>query len=131
MSDYAVIVTARMSSERLPGKALAVYAPDLTPNIIQIVRRWQASDREPTIIVATTDGLEDGVIADFCTGYGVACFRGSRDDVTGRMDGAIKAFATDAKWIARGSADNPLVDVGLADWRFDILAETGADGLWY
>jgi len=135
MSDYAVVVKARMSSERLPGKALAVYAPDGTPNLIQIVRRWQASDRDPVIIVATTDGLEDGAIADYCAGYGVACFRGSRDDVTGRMDGAIKAFAPDvrwiARWIARGSADNPLVDVGLADWRFDILVETGADGLWY
>ena len=131
MSDYAVIVTARMSSERLPGKALAVYAPDGTPNIIQIVRRWQASDRDPTLIVATTDDPEDGAIADFCAGHGVACFRGSRDDVKGRMDGAVRSFAPDARWIARGSADNPLVDVSLADWRLDILVETDADGLWY
>ena len=131
MSDYAVVITARMASERLPGKALSVYSPNGTPNLIQIVKRWQASDRDPAIIVATTDGPEDGAIADLCVGYGVPCYRGSRDDVVGRMDSALKAFAPDARWIARGSADNPLVDVGLADWRMDILTDTNAEGLVY
>ena len=31
--------------------------------------------------------------------------------------------------MARALGDNPLVDVGLADWRLDVLAETGAEGL--
>ena len=131
MNDYAVIIKARMSSQRLPGKALAVYCPDGTPNLAQIVYRWRASDRDPVVIVATTSGADDDVIEAVCRGLDVPCFRGSRDNVTERMDGAIQAFAPDAKWIARGSADNPLVDVGLSDWRFDILAATGADGLHF
>lgn len=131
MSDYAVIIACRMSSERLPGKALAVYASDGTTNLAQIVGRWRASDREPNIVIATTDGAEDAPIVAEAKRLGLPCYRGSRDDVVGRMDGAIRAFAPDAKYVARGMSDSPLVDVGLADWRLDVLADTGVDGLHY
>ncbi len=131
MTDYAVIIACRMSRERLPGKALAVYAPDGVTNLAQIVARWQASDRELSIVIATTDGTEDAPIADEAKLLGLHCYRGSRDDVVGRMNGALLAFAPDAKYVARGMADSPLVDVGLADWRLDVLADTGVDGVHY
>ncbi len=129
MSDYAAIISVRMSSSRLPGKALCDYGAG--PNLGQILARWRTSRRSPTIIVATSDGTEDAPIADLCGYMSAFCFRGSRDDVVGRMDGALKAYAPDAKWVARALADNPLVDVPLADWRVDVLAESGADGVWY
>lgn len=131
MSQYAVIVSARMSSTRLPGKALISYCPDGTTNLEQIIARWQASRRQPIVVVATSDGMEDAPIAALCERLSVPCYRGSRDDVVSRMDGALREFAPNASHIARALADNPLVDTSLADWRLDVLAETGADGLWY
>jgi len=129
--ECTVVFAARMNSSRFPGKTAVDYGAG--PNLGQIIRRWQASRRSPTIVVATSDGAEDDPIEwlCLCDYRGVACFRGSRDDVVSRMDGALKAACPDAKWVARGLADNPLVDVGLADWRLDVLAESGADGVWY
>lgn len=131
MSDYAVILSARNSSERLPNKATVSYCPDGTPNIVQIIRRWRASRRNPVIVVATSDTAPDDSIAALCAPLGVSCYRGSLNDVVSRMDGAVNDYAPDARYIARALADNPLVDVGLADWRLDVLCETDADGLYY
>lgn len=128
---YAVVVSARMSSTRLPGKALVSYCPDNTPNLAQIVARWQSSRRSPTVIVATSDQAEDAPIAELCARVGVPCYRGPRDDVVARMDGALRAHAPHASHVARALADNPMVDIPLSDWRYDVLCETGADGLWY
>lgn len=132
MTDYVVVIAARMSSTRLPGKALAIYCPDGTTNLVQIVSRWRYhSRRSPTIIVATTDGAEDEAIELMCGALDVPFYRGSRDDVVSRVDNAIKQYAPDARFIARAMSDNPLVDVILADWRLDTLRETDAGGLWY
>lgn len=132
MSYYIVVVAARMSSTRLPGKAMAMYCPDGTMNLEQIVWRWQRhSRRAPFIVIATTTDPVDDAIETWCLSRNLPCYRGSRDDVLSRMDNAIKLYAPDTKWIARAMSDNPLVDVPLVDWRRDILEETGADGLWY
>src|SRR3990167_10444427 len=47
------------------------------------------------------------------------------------MNTALLRYAPEARYIARALVDNPLVDVELADWRLDVLGESGADGLWY
>lgn len=134
--SYAVIIAARMSSTRLPGKALAVYCPDGRPNLHQIIDRWRRSDREPAIIVCASDDPADAPILELCARLDVPCFPApaalvrSRN-VLAQMEAARRAYAPDCRWIARALADNPLVDVGLADWRLDILRETGADGLHF
>ena len=135
-TDYAVILAARMSSGRLPGKALCVYTPSGQTNLEQLICRWQTSQRNPLLVVATSDGPEDDPIARLCAGLDVACYRAPRSQVIARevlaqLDGALAAHAPGAKWIARATADNPLVDVGLADWRLDVLADSGADGIIY
>jgi spore coat polysaccharide biosynthesis protein SpsF (cytidylyltransferase family) len=107
------------------------YCPDGLTNLAQIIERWQRhSRRQPVIIVATTNGSEDDPIEALCESW-MPCYRGSRDDVAWRIDNALRAYAPDAQYIARALADNPLVDVALADWHIDVLNETGADGLWY
>lgn len=130
-TDYAVILAARMASQRLPGKALASYTPDGTPNLEQIARRWQSSDRAPRIVITTTDSPDDDPIAALGKRLGLPVSRGSATNVVAQMDKALRTFAPDARFVARALGDNPLVDIGLADWRLDVLAETGADGLWY
>ena len=129
LSAYAVILSARMSSARLPGKALAYYSDK--PNLGQIIVRWKASRRNPKIIVATPAGPQDDPIAALCASLGVPCYRGHNLTPLAQMDAALRAYAPSAGIVARALGDNPLVDVGLADWRHDVLVETGADGLWY
>src|SRR3990167_4411056 len=127
MTDYAVVIAARMKSYRLPGKALAVYCPDGTTNLAQIVGRWRASYREPKVIVTTTLEQSDDPIEAVCERLDVPCSRGHPRNLVEQMDKAIKTYAPDAAYIARGLADNPLVDVGLADWRLDTLREAQSD----
>lgn len=136
MSDYAVIIAARNSSERLPDKAIVSYCPDGTSNLLQIIRRWEVSKRSPAIVVATSDGPADDSIAAICRENHTPCYRApvaqveSRDVLT-QINDALKTHVPDARYIARALADNPLVDVDLADWRYDVLCETGVDGLYY
>ncbi len=138
--DYAVVLSARMSSERLPGKALVTLDfGESVPNIVGLVERWLWSERAPVVIVATSDQPEDDAIAETIEGTfdfdieqgDVRLYRGSRDNVLARMDGALKACAPDARYVARALADNPLVDVDLADWRLDVLRDLEAEGVHY
>lgn len=135
-SDYAVIIAARMTSARLPGKAMVSYCADGTPNLQQIIQRWQSSMRNPTVIVATGDSHEDAPIEALCRRLSVPCFPAPNElvhqrNVTQQIDMALKIYAPNAKFVARGTADNPLVDVGLADWRYDLLQMSAADGIEY
>ena len=127
---YAVILAARMSSERLPGKAAAELVPGL-PVLTQLIRRWKASDRAPVVVVTTTTDRADDEIERMAHAAGVPCSRGDPRNVVAQMDTALKRHAPRAEYVARALADNPLVDVGLADWRLDVLRDTGADGITY
>lgn len=129
--SYAVILAARMGSGRFPGKVLSVYSPDGEDNLTKIVRRWQASDREPTVIITTTTNRADDAIAAAGAHLGVPVSRGDPLNVVAQIDHALRTYALEATHVARALADNPLVDVGLADWRLDVLRETGADGVWW
>lgn len=130
MTDYAVILCARMGSDRLPGKALAELTPGLSV-LGQLIQRWQQSDRAPVLVLSTTDQPADDPLEAVGRAHGIPVNRGHASNVVAQMDAAVRRFAPDAKFVARALADNPLVDVALADWRLDVLAETGADGLWY
>src|SRR3990172_7013058 len=108
MNDYVVLIATRMTSSRLPGKALVSYCPDGMTNLEQIVRRWQRSWRAPKIVVATTTDVEDKPIEARCNTLDVPCYRGVRDDVVSLVNESLLAFAPDAKYIARGMNDSPL-----------------------
>ena len=129
MTEYAVVLSARMASTRLPGKTLAVYCPDGVPNLLQIIRRWQTSRRQPRIIVSVNEPRHSD-LDDVCRKAGVPAYY-RPGPVLDCMVGALAEYAPDARFVARALADNPLVDVTLADWRLDVLAESGAEGIWY
>jgi spore coat polysaccharide biosynthesis protein SpsF (cytidylyltransferase family) len=128
-SRFAVVIAARMNSQRLPGKALSEI--DGRPNLVNIIERWLRSDRNPRVIVMTTDGADDDPIAEVAQQRNVPVSRGSATNVVESMHKALQTYAPDFQYVARGLADNPLVDVGLADWRLDTLREGAADGLHF
>ncbi|MEK7376919.1 MAG: glycosyltransferase family protein [Candidatus Margulisiibacteriota bacterium] len=105
-----VIVEARMTSSRLPGKTLFKAAgKPLLELMIERLRRIPEIDN---VIVATTENTKDDLIADLCKRCNVACFRGDEDDVLGRVVKAAKRFGTDI--IVEITGDNPLVDPGIS-----------------
>lgn len=105
------IIQARMSSTRLPGKVLAdIEGRSMLVRVVEQVKLAGLVDR---VTVATSSGPADDDIAAACVAMGVACFRGSEDDVLDRYYRA--ALWTRADVIVRLTADCPLLDPSVID----------------
>ena len=118
------ILQARMSSTRLPGKVLRpILGEPMLGRQIERLRRARLLNR---LVVATSTGAEDDVLAAFCEQMGVDCFRGDLDDVLSRFLGAIAAFGP-AETFVRLTADCPLTDPDLIDEAIAAHQAAGAD----
>jgi spore coat polysaccharide biosynthesis protein SpsF len=102
------VVQARMGSSRLPGKTLMVAAGK--PLLQHLIERLARASRLDGIGVATTVNPEDDAIEALCHAMGVGCYRGSAEDVLGRVTAAVEAFGAGVHVEIHG--DGPL-----ADWR--------------
>lgn len=137
--NCAAVICVRMSSERLPGKALISYTPDGKSNLACIIDRVLTSRHHQTVIVATSTDPTDDPIAEWVKRMPTlanyersgtsryALYRGDLENVVKRFDGALQTHAPNADFVWRVMADCPLVDVGLVDWRLDVLARNKAD----
>jgi spore coat polysaccharide biosynthesis protein SpsF len=77
-----IIVQARMTSTRLPGKILKeVLGKSLLTYQLERLRRIKGAQ---AVVIATTTNDTDQPIVDFCVQNTVAYFRGSEDDVLSR-----------------------------------------------
>ncbi|GAA0454025.1 glycosyltransferase family protein [Alkalibacillus silvisoli] len=105
------IIQARMGSTRLPGKVLKpVLGKPLLAYQLKQMKRAKLID---TMVVATTDLLEDDAIVTFCNEYNMDYFRGSETDVLSRYYEAANTFQADA--IVRLTSDCPLIDPTVVD----------------
>lgn len=100
------VVQARLGSTRLPGKALLDLAG--RPMLSHVLARAAAIPGVDAVVLATTTAPEDAALADLARGAGVACVRGSVDDVLDRFRQAIAEHPCDA--VVRITADCPLLD---------------------
>lgn len=118
------ILQARVSSSRLPNKVLAPLLGDaMLARQIERLRRAETIDR---LVVATSDHASDDPLAELSTRLGVACHRGSLDDVLGRFAGAYAAFGP-ATHVARLTGDCPLADPAVIDRVVRHHIACGAD----
>jgi len=101
-----VIVQARMTSTRLPGKVLADVAG--RPLLAQQLSRLKECQAVDEIIIATTSNSSDDPVAELARREGVMAFRGSEQDVLSRFVGAARASGADI--VVRVTADCPLID---------------------
>jgi spore coat polysaccharide biosynthesis protein SpsF len=99
-------VEARMGSSRLPGKVLKPLGGK--PVLERLIERVSKSRYLDEIIVATTTEKNDNAIADLCNLLGVKCYRGSENDVLGRVLKAAKSI--DGDIICELMGDSPLID---------------------
>lgn len=99
------IIQARMGSSRLPGKMMMPL--DGTPTITHMVRRVQEASKLDAVVVATSEQPQDDVLSSYAEQAGAAVYRGSEDDVLGRMFEAAVQYQPDV--VVRLTGDCPLL----------------------
>lgn len=112
-----------MGSSRLPGKVLAPIAG--RPSLGRLIDRLRAARSLDDIVVATTTAPGDDVLAEWCSEYGVSVFRGSEDDVLGRVVGAHREASSDI--IVEINGDDPLTDPDIVDLGVDTYLAHDVD----
>jgi len=106
-----IIVSARFSSNRLPGKAmLDVGGHSMLGFLLSRLKTSQLTDR---LVLATSDRHDDDVLKTEAEKYDVLVYRGSLDDVVERNTEASQAFGIDT--IIRLTGDNPFIDGSFVD----------------
>lgn len=118
-----IIVQARMTSTRLPGKVLLPLAG--VPMLTRLVERLRRVQRADGIVVATTTNASDDAIAALCAQLGVPCHRGSEHDVLSRYADASRLHGADV--VVRITSDCPLIDPALIDQVIAAYEEGGSD----
>ena len=112
-----IIVQARMNSQRLPSKVLAlVNGKPLLQYLLERLKMCSSIDK---IIVATSDEITDDPIEQFCSEYKVICYRGSLKNVAERFYMVINQYNLD--FFVRVCADSPLLDFKLIDHAVNLL----------
>ncbi|WP_418502582.1 cytidylyltransferase domain-containing protein [Flagellimonas sp.] len=99
-------IEARMGSSRLPDKMLLDICGKTT--LERVVERLKAVNEISEIVVATTLSDRDDSIERVARELGIACFRGSEQDVLGRVVAAHEGMGTDI--IVQVCGDCPLLD---------------------
>ena len=114
----AAIIQARMGSSRLPGKAMMEIGG--IPSVWQVVARVKECSSIDMVIVAIPDTQDNDVLDEYLHGMGVSVFRGPEDDVLTRYYDCASIWGL--HWIARITADCPLIDPTIIDGMMDLTA---------
>lgn len=116
-------IEARMTSSRLPGKVLMKSCGrPLLWHMIERIRRCKSIDE---IVVATTVNETDNPIVDMCNSIGCKVFRGSEDDVMGRVLCAAETNMADV--IVETTGDCPLIDWRHIDYLVNLYKSSDYD----
>ncbi len=107
----AVIVQARATSTRLPGKILAPILGE--PMLAYQLERLSRSRMADEFVLATTTNPADDATAEVGRSVGWIVFRGSEHDVLSRYIGAAHRVFADV--VFRSTADCPLIDPATVD----------------
>jgi spore coat polysaccharide biosynthesis protein SpsF len=118
-----IIIQARFSSVRFPGKVLRPLAG--RPMLALLLDRLRLAKRAGGVIVATSTAVEDDSIARFCADTGVQCFRGPLDDVAERLAQAAEGLGAEA--FVRINGDSPLISPAVVDAVIELYESQDVD----
>ncbi len=119
----AAVIQARISSTRLPGKALKkLCGLPLTQHVIERVKKISGVSR---IILATGDRPENRPLIDLSNDLGIESFSGSEDDVLSRYWNAVENL--DCDYLIRITGDNPFIDFESASQALNHAVSNNAD----
>lgn len=115
----AIIIEARMTSSRLPGKHMLKVK---NKNIFEILIEQLSFCRLNTeTILATTVNKEDDCLSKLALGLGLSVYRGNEDNVYERVLGA--ALTNEVDIIVEVTADCPLIDPNIIDEAISIYLD--------
>ena len=122
-AKIAVIIQARMSSQRLPGKVLrAINGKLLLDYLLESASKCEAIEQT---IVATSEHHEDDAIESFSVERNIPCFRGELDNVANRLLRAAKEGGFN--YFVRVNGDSPLLDYRLINHACELLKKGAPD----
>jgi spore coat polysaccharide biosynthesis protein SpsF len=121
MNKIDVIIQARMSSSRLPGKVM--MAIEGKPMLQWVFERVLQANHIDEVVVATTEHSSDDPIFEFCDKKGYPVVRGSSHDVLDRYYHTALMHKSDV--IVRVTADCPLIDPNLIDRTVTSMIDAG------
>jgi sialic acid synthase SpsE/spore coat polysaccharide biosynthesis protein SpsF (cytidylyltransferase family) len=97
-----IVILCRYNSTRLPGKILKEIGGRTV--LGHIVDRLLIGGQGYSIVVATSNEVSDEPIADYCRRANLKCFRGSLNDVAGRLLSCAEYYSWD--YVVRINGDN-------------------------
>lgn len=100
-----------MTSSRLPGKHLLQVRGK--PMLGYLIERLKAVPSLDQIVIAMTDRPNDDPLQAFVESQGITAYRGSEDDVMGRVLQAAQANSADV--ICEVTGDCPIIDPDLVE----------------
>jgi spore coat polysaccharide biosynthesis protein SpsF len=125
-TKIVIVVQARMSSSRLPGK---VMLPILGKSLLfRMIERLQMIRHEATVVIATSEDETDAIIEAEAEQIGVACYRGNLHNLLDRHYQAAKQL--DADIVLKIPSDCPLIDPYIIDDALDFFF-AGKNGYAY
>ena len=104
-------IEARMTSSRLPGKVLLPAMGK--PMLYYLVRRLRTAPSIDEVVLATTTNAADEPLVEFAHNENMRVFRGSEDDVMGRVIGAAESANADV--IVEITGDCPIIDPDIVE----------------
>lgn len=117
-----IVIQSRLSSSRLPGKAMLTLAG--MPAVVLAARR--AANTGLDLVVATSDQVDDDVLAAAVRQAGIPVFRGSLHDPLDRFVAAT-ADLSDADLVVRLTGDNAVPDGEFITELIDTMLAAGED----
>lgn len=128
MPKIVASIEARMNSSRFPGKVLAdIQGQPALSRLLQRLRRSQYLDG---IILATTISPQDDILEVWAKGENLPIYRGSEEDVLGRVLEAHRQMHSDIIVEITGDCiliDPEIVDLGIKtylDKDCDVVSNT-------
>ena len=110
-------IEARMASTRLPGKIMLPFAGK--PSLELMIERVKRASLLDEIVVATTINPKDDEIVKLCRRLHVAYYRGSEEDVLGRLIKAGQSVSADI--IVETTSDCPIIDWRHVDYLVNLF----------
>jgi spore coat polysaccharide biosynthesis protein SpsF len=110
-NKFVVVIQARSSSTRLPGKVFLPLAGK--PLLVRMVERVLMAKLPSVVVVATSTEPDDDAIVQLCNKHSIEVIRGSLNDLLERHYVAGKHY--NAEYVVKIPSDCPLIDPTIID----------------
>ena len=106
--DHSILIQARLSSTRLPGKVLFKLGNSQFNSLTLMIKRLRILENNIDIVLLTSEEKCDDAILFAAHNMGIKCLRGSQNNVLKRYYDCAKLLNT--KTIIRLTSDCPFID---------------------